>query len=105
MAQAVRPALISVLGMWQESGIYDATMPQSPGVQTVLIALCLVAGFSALAGLSSVVAVLLLGLGLAGLVMALGFGVVALGAGLWAAVLAFSHPSTSRLTFSGAAGS
>ena len=58
----------------------------------MLIALCLVAGFSALAGLSSVVAVLLLGLGLVGLVMALGFGVLALGTALWAAVLAFARP-------------
>ena len=55
-----------------------------------LIALCLLAGFAALAGLSSAAAVLLLGLGLAGLVASLGFGVVALGAGLWAAVLAFT---------------
>jgi hypothetical protein len=56
----------------------------------VLIVLCLLAGFSALAGLTSVAAVLLLGLGLAGLTAALGFGVVALGAGLWAAALAFA---------------
>lgn len=58
----------------------------------VLIALCLLAGFAALAGLSSVVAVLLLGLGASGLVAALGFGVVALGAGLGAAALAFGGP-------------
>jgi hypothetical protein len=70
-------------------------MPQTFRGHGVLILLCLLAGFSALAGLSSVVAVLLLGLGLAGLVLALGFGVVALGAGLWAAVLAFSAPRTA----------
>jgi hypothetical protein len=58
----------------------------------VLIALCLLAGFAALAGLSSVVAVLLLGLGAAGLIASLGFGTVALGAGLWAAALAFTPP-------------
>jgi hypothetical protein len=57
--------------------------------QTVLIALCLLAGFAALAGLSSAAAVLLLGLGTAGLLASLGCGVVALGAALWAAVLAF----------------
>ncbi len=56
----------------------------------MLIALCLLAGFAALAGLSSAAAVLLLGLGMAGLIAALGFGVVALGAGLWAAFLAFA---------------
>lgn len=56
----------------------------------MLIALCLLAGFAALAGLSSAAAVLLLGLGMMGLVVALGCGVVALGAGLWAAALAFA---------------
>lgn len=56
----------------------------------MLIALCLLAGFAALAGLSSAAAVLLLGLGLAGLIAATGFGVVALGASLWAAALAFA---------------
>lgn len=60
------------------------------GGQSVLIVLCLLAGFSALAGLSSAAAVLLLGLGVAGLAVSLGFGVVSLGAGLWAAVLAFA---------------
>jgi hypothetical protein len=56
----------------------------------VLIALCLLAGFAALAGLSSAAAVLLLGLGSIGLAVSLGCGVVALGAGLWASVLAFA---------------
>jgi hypothetical protein len=60
----------------------------------VLIALCLLAGFAALAGLSSAVAVLVFGLGVAGLAAALGCGPVALGAGLWAAVLAFGRPAT-----------
>jgi hypothetical protein len=60
------------------------------GDDRMLIALCLVAGFSALAGMSSVVAVLALGLGLAGLFAATGFGVLALATGLWAAALAFS---------------
>ncbi|MGG5811334.1 hypothetical protein [Falsiroseomonas sp. CW058] len=55
-----------------------------------MIALCLVAGFSALAGMSSVLAVLVLGLGLTGLFAATGFGVLALATGLWAAALAFS---------------
>jgi hypothetical protein len=59
-------------------------------IRTVLIALCLLAGFAALAGLSSAAAVLLLGLGTIGLVASLGFGVVALGAAIWAAVLAFA---------------
>ncbi|WP_270935061.1 hypothetical protein [Falsiroseomonas oryzae] len=65
-------------------------MPQTPGGFTLPILLSLLAGFAALAGLSSAAAVLLLGLGLTGLVAALGFGVVSLGAGLWAAVLAFA---------------
>ena len=56
----------------------------------MLIVLCIVAGFAALAGLSSVAAVLLLGLGIMGVSASLGFGVVALGAGLWAAALAFA---------------
>lgn len=60
----------------------------------MLIALCLLAGFAALAGLSSAVAVLVFGLGVAGLAAALGCGLVALGAGLWAAVLAFGRPAT-----------
>jgi hypothetical protein len=67
-------------------------MPHSAGGHHVLIALCLLAGFAALAGLASATAVLLLGIGIAGLLAALGFGVVALGAGLWAAVLAFGAP-------------
>ncbi|MGG5817663.1 hypothetical protein [Falsiroseomonas sp. HW251] len=58
----------------------------------MLIGLCLLAGFSAFAGLTSVVAVLLLGLGAAGLLASLGFGAVALGCALWAAFLAFAAP-------------
>ena len=54
----------------------------------MLIALCLLAGFAALAGLSSAAAVLLFGIGAPGLVAALGFGAVALGA----ALLAFGGP-------------
>lgn len=56
----------------------------------MLTILCLLSGFAALAGLSSVAAVLLFGVGLAGLASALGFGTVALATGLWAAVLAFA---------------
>ena len=63
------------------------------GSVNVLVGLCLIAGFAALAGMSSVFAVLLLGLGLSGLFAATGFGVVAVGAGLWAAVLAFGRPA------------
>lgn len=62
------------------------------GNVTVLVALCMIAGFAALAGMSSVLAVLLMGLGLSGLFAATGFGAVALVAGLWAAVLAFGRP-------------
>jgi hypothetical protein len=54
----------------------------------VLIALCLLAGFAALAGLSSAAAVLLFGIGVSGLVVALGCGALAAGAASWAAVLA-----------------
>jgi hypothetical protein len=80
--------------LWQKGGLYDAIMPQTSRGPTVLIALCLLAGFAALAGLSSAAAVLIFGLGLAGLAVALGCGIVALGAGLWAAVLAFSGPAS-----------
>jgi hypothetical protein len=61
------------------------------GGAKVLIGLCMVAGFAALAGMVSVVAVLLLGLGLGGLYAATGFGAVAMCAGLWAAVMAFGR--------------
>jgi hypothetical protein len=54
----------------------------------VLIALCLISGFAALAGMSSVAAVLLLGLGTAGLLAATLSGLVALVTGLWATALA-----------------
>ncbi len=64
-------------------------MANVTGGPRVLIVLCLLAGFAALAGLSSAVAVLLFGLGVAGLLASLGFGVVALGASLGAAFLAF----------------
>ncbi|NKC32278.1 hypothetical protein [Falsiroseomonas selenitidurans] len=59
----------------------------------MVIALCLLAGLAALLGMSSVALALLptMGLGLAGLVVALGFGAVSLGAGLGAAVLAFGQ--------------
>jgi hypothetical protein len=65
-------------------------MPRNQGVPTLLIALCLLAGFAALVGMSSVAAVLLLGLGMAGLMVAAGAGALAMGAGVWAAVLAFA---------------
>jgi hypothetical protein len=81
-----------VSGLWRENGSYDEIMPRTQGAPALLIVLCLLAGFAALAGLSSAAAVLLFGLGLMGLVAALGFGVVAVGAALWAAVLAFGGP-------------
>jgi threonine dehydrogenase-like Zn-dependent dehydrogenase len=60
----------------------------------VLIALCLIAGFAALAGMSSVLAVLVLGLGSIGLLFAAGSGAVAMVAGLWAAVIGLSPRTT-----------
>lgn len=56
----------------------------------LLTILCLVAGFAALAGMGSVVAVLLFGLGLSGLLAAFGFGLTALATGLWAGLLAMA---------------
>lgn len=58
----------------------------------MLIALCLLAGFTALAGMSTVALALVpaLGFGLAAIVTAAGFGVVSLGAGLGAAVIALA---------------
>jgi hypothetical protein len=53
----------------------------------VLIALCLISGFAALAGMSSVLAVLVLGLGSLGVLAAAGFGALAMATGLWAAVI------------------
>lgn len=58
----------------------------------MLTALCLAAGFAALAGMASVIAVLIFGLGMSGLLAATGFGVVALVTGVWAALLAFTPP-------------
>jgi hypothetical protein len=54
--------------------------------------LCLLAGLAALAGLVAVAAALLFGIGTGGLVAALLCGALALGAGSWAAVLAFGAP-------------
>jgi hypothetical protein len=69
-------------------------MAGTTGGPTLLIVLCLLAGFAALAGLSSAAAVLLFGLGVAGLLASLGFGVLALSASLGAAFLAFgSRPA------------
>jgi hypothetical protein len=56
--------------------------------RTGLTLLCLLAGLAALAGFSTVTAALLVGIGPGGLVAALLCGVLALGAGSWAAVLA-----------------
>jgi hypothetical protein len=63
------------------------------GEDAVLIALCLLAGFTALAGMSTVALALVpaLGIGLLGIAAAAGFGVVSLGAGLGAAVLALAR--------------
>jgi threonine dehydrogenase-like Zn-dependent dehydrogenase len=69
-------------------------MPQRGSA--VLIALCLIAGFAALAGMSSVLAVLVLGLGTFGLFAAAASGLVAMVAGLWAAVIGLS-PRASDL--------
>ncbi|MCZ8147958.1 MAG: hypothetical protein O9325_08945 [Roseomonas sp.] len=60
--------------------------------RTGLTLLCLLAGFAALAGLSTVTAALLFGIGPGGLVAALLCGALALGAGSWAAVLACGAP-------------
>jgi hypothetical protein len=59
----------------------------------LLIVLCLVAGFTALAGMSTVALALVpaMGLGLAGIATAAGFGVVSLGTGLGAALIALSR--------------
>ena len=59
----------------------------------MLIALCLIAGFTALAGMSTVALALVpaMGLGLVGIAAAAGFGVVSLGTGLGAAVIALSR--------------
>jgi hypothetical protein len=66
-------------------------MAQPLGASTLLIALCVLAGFAAMAGLSSAAATLLFGISAVGLMAALGFGVVALCASFVAAFLAFSH--------------
>jgi ABC-type transport system involved in cytochrome c biogenesis permease component len=60
--------------------------------RTGLTLLCLLAGLAALAGFSAVMAALLFGIGPGGLVVALVCGVLALGAGSWAAVLACDAP-------------
>lgn len=59
----------------------------------MLIALCLLAGFTALAGMSTVALALVpaMGFGLVGIATAAGFGVVSLGAGLSAAMIALSR--------------
>ena len=58
----------------------------------MLIALCLLAGFTALLGMSTVALALVpaAGMGLAGIGAAAGFGAVSLAAGLGAAVLALA---------------
>ncbi len=63
----------------------------------MLIVLCLVAGFTALAGMSTVALALVpaMGLGLAGIATAAGFGVVSLGAGLGAAMIALARERTA----------
>lgn len=63
----------------------------------MFVILCLVAGFAALAGMSSVLAALILGVGMLGLLSATGFGALALGAGLWAAFLAFARPASAPI--------
>jgi hypothetical protein len=60
--------------------------------RTGLTLLCLLAGLAALAGFSAVTAALLVGIGPGGLVAALLCGVLALGAGSWATVLACGAP-------------
>lgn len=61
-------------------------------IRTGLTLLCLLAGLAALAGLSAVAAALLFGIGPGALVAALLCGVLAVGAGGWAAVLACAAP-------------
>ena len=60
--------------------------------RTGLTLLCLLAGLAAMAGLSAAMAALRFGIGPGGLVVALVCGVLALGAGSWAAVLACDAP-------------
>jgi hypothetical protein len=62
--------------------------------RTGLTLLCLLAGLAALAGFSAVTAALLVGIGPGGLVAALLCGVLALGAGRWATVLACGAPAS-----------
>ncbi|MBU8539331.1 hypothetical protein [Falsiroseomonas tokyonensis] len=59
----------------------------------MLLALCILAGSTALLGMASVALTLLpaLGMGLAGLSAAAGFGLVSLAAGVGAAVLALGQ--------------
>ncbi len=59
----------------------------------MLIALCMVSGLAALAGMSSVFGALIFGAGLTGLLAATAFGVVALLSGLWATILALAPRS------------
>jgi len=83
---------VSVIGMWQKSGAYAVMMPQIARGQTMLILLCLLAGFAALAGMAAAAASLLFGIGMGALLAALGCGVVAVAASCWAAMLAFGAP-------------
>lgn len=67
------------------------------GKQTVLVALCMVSGLAALAGMSSVFGALVFGAGLTGLLAATGFGVLALLSGAWATVIALApRPALQR---------
>jgi hypothetical protein len=64
----------------------------------VLTALCLLAGFAALAGMASVMGALLLGAGLTLLVAAGGFALLSLACALGAAVLSFHRTPTPATT-------
>jgi hypothetical protein len=66
--------------------------------QALLIFLCLLAGFTALSGLSAATATLLFGIGPGGLVAALLCGAIAVGAASWAALLACGAPPGAGVT-------
>ena len=97
---AARAARASVSGLWRDRGPYAPIMTQITTSTTkghaLPTLLCLLAGLAALAGLVAVAAALLFGIGTGGLVAALLCGALALGAGSWAAVLAFGAPPQPR---------
>ena len=93
---AARAARASVSGLWRDHGPYAPIMTQITTSMTkgraLPTLLCLLAGLAALGGLAAVAAALMFGIGTGGLIAALLCGALALGAGSWAAVLAFGAP-------------